>query len=278
MPKYKPMVLDDITIGNHVAGHIVGINLKDIDYSDSMELEKYIEQVLRIKDESHDKIFIEGFDKKDKYARAIIEDQTSLIFPNGDEIINYNIPIIIRDVFKEMKRDISKQEVLLMVDKKEEAIKLIDSIINDFNFISLIGMDEKEADLVYEEILDKTGVSIIQPLDLEKTIDNYNVLINKLENPTLNWGKLGRKTVVFDLSLSKKIKESCKYLAIHDVKLNSKDLDIKDNIWIKELISSDLYAGLAPSRLEKYSRILVGDNSYYIKDYIEGGTKIKGGL
>lgn len=261
-----------------MVAQVAGVNLKPIEYKDPKVLAKYVENVLKIKDESYERIFIEELDREYTEVKRSIETKTSLTFPTGKNIMYYNLPMIIKDISKIMRKDMSKQEVLLVVDNKEEALELINITGDIFNFISLIGLYGEEAEEIYEEVLDKMGISIFQPLDIEKTISDYGIIINQSEEPNLNLEKAKGKAIIFDLSISKIFSKVPRHLIINDIMLNLKNLDMKDNPWIASKVSSDIYEGLFIDDVVKYCQISTKNKSYYIEEYINQGMKIKGSL
>src|SRR5699024_1305609 len=107
-----------------------------------------------------------------------IQFETSMEIPKGLDIKLYNIPLILKEISRIQKKDIGKEEVLIISSDRDNIIKTIDSISNVFNFISLIGLDKDEEDELCSEILKTRGLSIFQPKNLEKNLNRYNIIIN----------------------------------------------------------------------------------------------------
>lgn len=270
--------MDEIIIEDKLVAGIVGINLKPIDFREPKALREYLKNIIEINDGSYKRIFIEDINQGDVDIKEVIESETSLSFPTGKEIRYYNIPLIIRDVARIMKVDMSQQEVLLIVDKKEDALDIIDIVRNTFNFISLIGIRGEEAEELYEEVLDKTGISIFQPIDVEKTINNYEVIINQSEFINLNLDRIRKKSIIFDYSIYKPFKEAASQLVIYDVIISLRNLGIERNPWIEDKVCSEVYEGLFEDSRVEYCQISTETNFHHVEDYFNQAIKIKGGL
>lgn len=266
-------------VGGRLNIYIVGLNLKNVDYHNTEELERYIDNILKIKKDYHKAIYIEELDLNYVDIRKSIEKRTSLRFPRGKGIWYYNIPIIAKDIFKNVGKDISRQEVLLIVDKKESALELISIVKDTFKFISLTGISKEEGKSLYEKFLEEDGISIFQPLNLEEGFRNYNVIINDSEREFYGIEEISQGTIVFDLSTSKLVKSLKGRPIIRDIKLNIKNkYNMENNLWIDNIISADLYKGIFGGNLERYYQITVGGKmkDYFVREYVKEKLKIKG--
>ncbi|HLR21246.1 MAG TPA: hypothetical protein VK087_04510 [Tissierellaceae bacterium] len=208
----------------------------------------------------------------------MIEKNSNLSFPRGKGIRYYNIPIITKDILKSMDQNILKQELLLIVDSKEDALELIDKINYKFKFISLIGLYGKESKDIYKEVLEDYGISIFQPENLKNNLNNYDVIINTSEKKCLNNMKIKKRAIVFDFSLSRSLQNLERKNIIQDIKLKIKDQDLKENPWIDRVVTADVYEGLFKEEFKEYYQIIIKDDikDYYLDDYIDKNIKIKG--
>lgn len=266
-------------VNEMVVAYIVGLNLKTIDYYNTEELRGYVENILKIEKDYHKSIYIEEINFNYSDIKEFIEENTSLNFPDGKEIRYYNIPIIAKDIFEAIEKDISKQEILLIVDNKKDALELINIVKDTFKFISLIGIYGNEAKELSEELLEEYGISIFQPLNLKASLKDYDVIINNSEEKFDYLKEIRKRTIIFDFSKDKVFKDLEKGFVIHDIKLNIKgEYDIGNDHWVDNIISSNLYKGLFRTDLEEYYKISIGRKmkDYYVGEYIDENIKIKG--
>src|SRR5699024_3270699 len=145
---------------------------------DSYSLNKFISNILMFKGEDNKFIYIEEVNSMDIQAIERIQFETSMEIPKGLDIKLYNIPLILKEIFRIQKKYIGKEKVLMISSDRDNIIKTIDYISNVFNFISLIGLDKEEEDELCSEILKTRGLSIFQPKNLEKNLNRYNIIIN----------------------------------------------------------------------------------------------------
>lgn len=277
LPKYKGKILESIVVNGEKIGNVLGLNLKEIDYSNEEILKEYIREIIDIKEDNYKTIYIEEVDSQDIKIKELIERETNLKFATGNEIKYYNIPLIIEDIFKFIKKDILKQEVLLIVDNKKDAIGIIKNIKDMFNFISLIGLYGSESKEIYKEVLEKYGISIYQPLEIRKSIGAYDLIINSSQEDR-SYLKGIKRTIIFDFNRLGIKKDVQRNLIINDIKFNIKDHNMEENIWIGNIISSESYESIFPSRMERYYKVSVGEkgNYYNIEEYIDESIRIKG--
>src|SRR5699024_4321328 len=165
-PLFRPKEIDIIDKSFIEKIHIVGINLRAIDYKDPYTLNKFISNILMFKGEDNKSIYMEEVNSMDLQAIERIQFETSMEIPKGLDIKLYNIPLILKEIFRIEKKDIGKEEVLIISSDRDNIIKTIDSISNVFKFISLIGLDKEEEDELCSEILTTRGLSIFQPKNL----------------------------------------------------------------------------------------------------------------
>lgn len=278
VPKFRPKILDYIVIDGKKIGYIAGINLKPIDYEDEDTMRKYIESISKLKEEDCENIFSEEMEYLDEGIKKTIEMETSLSFSNGKNIRLYNLPMIIEDLGKRLNRDFRRAELLLISQNREEILDVIYSISHIFNFISLIGIGKEEGEEVYSTILDDIGISIFQPINLESTLKNYDIIVNLEDKVIFDIKGIGRNTLVFDFSILKPFKILKKNVVIDDIKMYVQSLGTMNGFPIEQKISSSLYEGLFGEFKERYCQISTRNDDYSIEEYIEQIIRIKGGF
>lgn len=276
IPTFKTRILDSISMDHEAIGYIAGINLKSIDYKDEEMLKRYILNILKIKDKNYKEIFIEELEYFNVEIKEEIEKTISMKFPTGKKIKLYNLPIIIEDMARKANKDLLKEEVLIISDNRKEAVELICLLGNIFNFISLLGIVEEEKEEVYREILDSTGISIFQPINIENSLNQYGIIINLSDNLFFDPKEITRKAIVFDFSRYKPFSVLDNNSIIYDINIKVEGLAIGEGLVVRENISSSLYEGLFGKSLRRYCQVVTKYNNLYIDEYINQIIKIKG--
>lgn len=115
--------LQDIIIGNDVVGHIYGINLKPLNISNKEDIEEYIFNIKEFIELEYTSIYIE--EELPLEVIKIVEDSLSISSSVDNDIRLYNIPHIIEALIPKIKRDICKEEILIISHKREKPLELL---------------------------------------------------------------------------------------------------------------------------------------------------------
>lgn len=274
MPHYKGRKIQEIIKDEEVVGHIYGFNLKPLKYDDEKELEQYISKIKEVIDVEYTSIYIE--ETLPLEVKKTIEDGLSIIHTDGKDIRIYNIPYIIEALIHKLKRDIIKEEILVLSNNKEECLKIIDPLSNEFSFISVFGLNEIDGEEVYEEILDNTGISVYLPQGNSISLRRYGLIINTVDHLSLTFKDIRKNAVIIDFSETKSFAGVNRYV-IEDITIEISNLGFIDNPWINDEISSDLYRCLFKEEYRRFCRIFRDNSWITIDDFINQGNKIKGG-
>jgi len=266
-PLFRPKEIDIIDKSFIEKIHIVGINLRAIDYKDSYSLNKFISNILMFKGEDNKFIYIEEVNSMDIQAIERIQFETSMEIPKGLDIKLYNIPLILKEISRIQKKDIGKEEVLIISSDRDNIIKTIDSISNVFNFISLIGLDKDEEDELCSEILKTRGLSIFQPKNLEKNLNRYNIIINLEEEFYIDKNQISQQAIIFDFSLKRIFNSLQNSLVINDINIDISELLKWENEFINSLVPSSLYEGLVDNNEGRFNQIYIKDSFYKVRKH-----------
>mgnify|MGYP000872848933 FL=1 len=275
MPKYKGKKLQDIIIDEEIVGHIYGINLNPLNINSEKEIKEYIFNINEVIEDEYTSIYIE-----EEFPLAIIrkiEEDLSMNKLDGKSIRLFNIPYIIERLMLKMKRDILKEEILIISEIKEETLKIIDDLSNRFNFISVFGLNEMDEEDVYEEVLENAGISIYYPLGNDISLRKYKVIINTVDELLMNFKDIRKNAIIIDFSDSKPFKGSNRYV-IEDISIDISDLGLVNCPWISKEISVSLYAYLFKGKYRLFCRVFNNGKLITIEDFINQGIKIKGGF
>ncbi|MDR7870929.1 MAG: hypothetical protein RIN55_08735 [Tissierellaceae bacterium] len=275
MPLYKANKIHDIIIEDNIIGHIYGINLKPLDFNNDENIEEYILNIKNVMDDEYGAIYIE--EKLPLDVLEIIQSSLDVINQDDNDIRIFNIPFIIEALMLKMKRDIIKEEILIITNDKEEALKIIDLISNKFNFISVLGLNELDGESVYEEVLENTGISVYLPQSSMVSLRRYGLIINTLDNPSISLKGIRNNAIVIDFSSIKPFKGINKYV-IEDLSFDLSDLGLNDNPWIDKEVKLNLYSCLFKGKNRRFCRVFNNGGLISIENFVNQGLKIKGGL
>lgn len=274
LPKLNPRIIDNILIEENIIGKIVGINLKPIDLEDEHQLKEYLNAIIKLKDENSTKLFIEEYENLSKKVISQIEEFTNMKVANGEETRITNIHLVMNDICHILKENLEDKEILIICDNKEKTKRIIKEISKGVKFVTTIGC-EKDNDEIYEYILGETGISLFFPSNVDRVLENYDMIINFVDNLELNLSKVRKNCMIFDFGKGNDLGSRKGPPPINDFAFNLKDLGIKENQFIGKKITSDLFEALVENRNRGIKYLYAGGNYYSIKDYVSSFIKVK---
>lgn len=274
-PEYRPKNLHDIIIEDKIVGHIYGINLKALNTSEGKSIEEYISKIEEVIEYDYSSIYIEEDLPLD--IIKIIENRLNVDKSDCMDIRLFNISYIIDALMSNKKPDIIKEEILIISNKKEEVLKIIDSLSNKLSFISVLGLDDIDGENVYEEILHNIGISIYFPQSKNISLKRYWLIINTLDDLSMEAIDIKNKAIIIDFSSTKPFKGANRYV-IEDLSIDIRDLGLVDNPWIGKEVDLNLYGSLFGNECRKFCRILNNGAYITIDNFANQGIKIKGGI
>lgn len=273
LPKYKPQIVDVISLNEKNIGYIMGNNIKTIDFNDEKEVDCFLRNVQKLNQEDITTIYIEGCDGFNRGIFNHIETSLGYKFTTGDKIRIHNIELFLLRVSKLLNRELDKNDLLIVCEDKKRLIEIIKILPKELNCIANVGIDE---DHLYEDILKETGISIYEPYHIEKAIKNFHIIINYGEETYFDITKIRNQGVVLDFSSNRSLKGIKKLnkniIYIEDFNFPSK-LDTK---WIDPYISSRLYETIYGGEVEKFRQICTEENYWYLDQYFNMKIKIRG--
>lgn len=208
--------------------------------------------------------------------KRIIADELSIRLPDSKDQKLYNIPYIVEALKAKLRRDIMKEELLILSNNKEEALWIIDIISSGFSFVSVLGLNDEDSEDVYEKILDGTGISVYFPKAESISLKRYGLLINTVDEASLNLRDIRNNTIIIDFSYGRPFVGVNRYV-IDDVCMDINELGLNDNPWIGKEVNSDLYKCLNDSQYKRFCRIYRKGDLFTIEDFVNQSFKIKGG-
>ncbi|WP_262429399.1 hypothetical protein [Paratissierella segnis] len=272
-PKFKPKILDYIKKDKENLGRIIGINLKPINFLDESQLSMFIEGILKLKSCDDTMFYIEGMEHIPKFILIEIGKRTGLNFKFGDNTRIFNIPQIIIKAYDILEEDYNSKETLVICKDKERLLELMQMLSDHFKFLSVFGLDEVGKNELYEAILEATGISIFQPVQIDRLIKNYNIIINFNDEIDFNISNIRSDALIIDFSEKKPFNlVDKKGIIIEDINF---ELNI-ENEFIEKFVSPPFLESLCEDWDKVFTRIKVKDSFYSIEEIIGLKVKLKG--
>lgn len=263
--------LSDIYKDGSAMGHIFGINLRPL--NDEEDLRSYIESIKRLRDVDYNKIYIE--EELPFECKKEIADSLEVRLADGNNLFKENLPYLIAGIIKYIKRDIKKNEVLLMCNTKDEALELISAIADFFSFISVWGLNQGDGEALHEEVLTDIGISIYLPQQDNFSLKKYGFIINTLNHLPLNIIDVKSSSVIVDLSRDKPLRKQ-NNLVIEDLYFDISPFELDSNGWIGGHVSSALYACIYGDKPNNFSLVSSNGKIESLENILHQGLKLKG--
>lgn len=277
LPRFKPVIIDDIVKDDTVIGKVVGINLKPIDISKKSDLQAYINAIKKIITEEYSRLFIEGLENYNEEILIKLQESLNMKIVDGESIRISNLSFAMENIYRFLKDNSNEKEVLILCDNKEMTKRIIKEIAKSIRFVTVSGCDKDSNEEIYEYILEETGLSLFYPYDIQRIIEHYNIIINLLDNVNLDFSKIRKNCIIFDLSKNKVLSNK-RFISIDDFGFHIKDMGINGNKWINNKISSGLYESLIGCQKHNIKYLIIKNQYYLIKDYVNSCLRMKGRL
>lgn len=273
LPRFKPRVIEEIRRDGNTIGKVVGINFKEFDYYNDSEWQLYIDGINILKGPDDTNIYIEGSSKYPIDFLKKINELTELKFSSGYNIRISNLPILLKEVYKSLGREMNSTDTLIMSDERKIVLDILEVLSEEINFFTVYGIDSALKDEFYEEVLENTGISIFQPNKIDKIIKNYGTVINFSNKIDIENFYFRNQSVIIDFSVEKPLKSMQKknILYIQDIILESKIT----SRWISEYVNPELFVCVNGVETT-FSQIFTNNDFYFIDDYVRGFIKKKG--
>lgn len=283
VPVIRPKIIDYVydQEGN-ILGNIAGVFLKE-PASISDLVEKFITAIKKLRDENTQIMLIDNLHIFNRSELDIIEKETRIKVIDGVALLIDFLSVALYNINRFLDADLKSKEALIMGDDEELTIKAIESICKNIGFITIAGDYKKESiDRIYQHILEKTGLSIFYSKSIDKILINYSIIINLIDNCSLNINKIRNDAIIFDLSIDKqfsnRLKQNTNLTAIEDLIFKGDDANINTNPFIPELIPSHIYTYFGEPKTEDFYGIYAGGQIYTLEEFMNLKIKKKGKL
>ncbi|MDD2446928.1 MAG: hypothetical protein PHY91_04450 [Tissierellia bacterium] len=266
LPQIRPRVIEEIIEDENIIGRVGGINLKQLNYLDDVQWQRYIEGIKSILDEETI-LYIEGSEKFPKEILIEIEKETDLEFSSGNNIRIKNLPSLLREVYKHIGRDINSTDTLLICDDGNTIMETIELLRDDVKFFTVYGIAADDKEEFYADVFNNTGISIFQPNNIKKVIKNYGTIVNFCNKIDIEVFDFRNHSVIIDFSYDKPFKilknKKDNIIYIQDINFKS-DIISK---WIGEYVNPELFLTIGKAD-SGFKQIYMYDGYYYIEEYI----------
>lgn len=265
------------TIGK-VGGILLNSNVED----SKRLVETFIYGIEKIKEDHMDYLIMEELPLFNRSEIELIEYSTNLKILDGQPALMTTLPLVLKDIQRITKEDLRKKEVLIIGNGDKLIEELICTLHKEISFVTLVGDDEVAIENISQSVFKRTGISIFCSRNIDKILTNYSIIVNLKEENPINVNKFRRGAIIFDFStrkgFSRNIKNRRSSVVIEDFMFASRDLNIMDNQWTNELISSKFYELFYDHMDIKPKGFLVNDNIYAMEDLIDKEIRKKGEL
>lgn len=283
IPVIRPKNLENIyDIDGNVLGKICGIFLKHYPEEKDEIVENTIKALDSLKEEYIRSIIFEDrflFNRKDL---KLIEARTNLKVIDGKKILLTFLPLALKEIYSLLGEDSKNKEVLIIGDDEKETKEIIEAIYKEVGFVTITGPYSKDiADNIYETILEKTGLSIFYSKNIDKILKNYSIIINLIDDCSIDLSKIRKEAILFDFSASKDLKKNRVEKGraiIEDFIFKEKNLKIKESKYLPTSVFSSMYEELADLNRGDLMGFYIDNNIYSIEEFIDKNIKNKGKL
>ncbi len=282
IPVIRPKILDILydTEGKEI-GKVGGILLNNLNIEKEELVENFIQGINKIKPHNVEYLIIEESSLFNREEIKLIEARTNLKVVDGINTLFMFLPLVLEEIQKYLKEDFRRKEILIIGEGDILTEELVYALHKNVNFISISGEDKEAIENISQSIFKKTGLSIFYTQNIDKILINYPIIVNLKDDALVCSNKFRRGAIIFDFSISKKLSRSIKdkkNLVVIEDFMFFKDLDMMENPWIQEWVSSKIYDYFKLSIDNTHVRFLVDGNICTMEELINKNIKQKGTL
>lgn len=253
----------------------MGLNTLAMEELSESKIKILVKAILNEITPSYTQIYFEDFKDLNQGHLDYILDSTGLSIPTGNSTRIFNIPYLIDEIHRELKKPVNSNDTLIISENREVHLELILKLMDRISFFTCLGIPSPIREEVYNEVFTSTGISIFQPLHIDKVIMNYGTIINFSNEVPFGLEKIRNGALIIDFSSKKpfKILENSKknVILIEDIRLKT----CRYNDWIDEFTSPELFEALGETN-GVCSHIYTRDNFYRMKDFVHNNIKKTG--
>lgn len=257
-----------------ICGYGVGVftsykNLSKLDY-----ISRLIDAIKLLKTDDTKNLMIERLHFLSQDDIKEIEEKCELHVVNGrNENISY-IPYVLKELYRFRNQQLNEKEVLIISDDALLTEKIAVDIAKDLRFLTLMSKNIDFIDKLENRILNETGLSLQSITKLDKTVQNFDVIINMSTDVQLDAYNLKRRAIIIDASIGRKLEflnEKRKDLLIVTDLLFKNSGTLKSNPEVfsfEDKIPSYIHEGIK-KQTTKPIKLIVNGKNYRINEVVD---------
>lgn len=259
---------------NTICGYAAGFFTTYKNLSKAEYLSRLTESINLLKTEDMKSLITERIHTFTQEDIKEIENNSGLKILDGrNEIIN-SIPYVLKELFRLKNQLINEKEILIISDDTYLTEKIAINIAKDLSFLTIMSKNMVFCEKLMNKILNETGLSLQLSTKLDKSVQNFDVVINMASDVELDAYNIKRRAIIVDTSLGRKLEilndKRKDLLIITDLIFKNSGI-LKNNSELfsyKDKIPSYIYEGIKKQDNMKPIEIRANGKNYKIKDAV----------
>lgn len=240
-----------------------------------------IKALNKLRDEDTEVFLMENLYMFNRLQLNIIEKETGLKIVDGMDVLMGFLSLALTSIYKILGEDLKNREALIIGREEELTQKAIEAICKDVSFITIIGdFDKEDVERIYQHVLEKTGLSIFFSKKIDRILTNYSIIINLIDNCSINTRRLRNDAIIFDFSIDKQFSRSIikdtKLTVVEDFVFRGDGINLNGKGLIPTLVPSYIYEYLAQGKDEDFYGVYANGNIYSTAEFVHLNIKNKG--
>ncbi|SCG84203.1 hypothetical protein DW1_2643 [Proteiniborus sp. DW1] len=259
-----------ITCGSAAGIFVTYKNLSKSDY-----ISQLINSINTIKTENTKSLITEKIHTLSQEDIKDIEDNCGLKVLNGRSEIVDHIPYLLREMCRLRKRQLNEKEIIIISDNTVLTKKLTVNMARYLRFLTIMSRDMTFVEKLEKEVLSETGLSLQTMGKLDRTVQNFDIIINMTSDVSLDTYNIKRGAIIIDISIGrvlKKVNNNRKDLIIITDLLFANNGILKSNPEVFSFdnkIPSYIYEGIKTQDNINPVAIRVNNKDYSIKELVD---------
>lgn len=275
--RIKPRIVCNFTKDETsiVHGYAAGIFISYKSLSKTEYVSRLIDAVNLVKTEDIKSLIIERINILAQSDIEEIEDKCGVKILDGRNEILVHISYILKETCRLRNQILNEKEILIISDDTPWTEKLAMDIAKESRFLTIMSKDKKFREELGKEILNKTGLSLQLMEKPDRTVQNFDIIINMASNIQLDTKNIKRRTMIIDISLERKLDFlNCMrkdlLIIIDLIFKNSGILKSDSEVFsFKEKVYSYIYEGIKTQENAKPIGIRANGKNYKIDEAVD---------
>lgn len=275
--RIKPKIVCNIegNKDNTLYGYAVGVFITYKDLSKTEYLAQLINALNSIKTEETKSLIIERIHTLLLEDIKEIEDKCGLKVLDGRSEIVSHIPYVLKEICRLRNQLLNEKEILIISDDTVLTEKLAISIAKELRFLTVKSNEEVYLEKLEREVLIETGLSLQSIGKLDRTVQNFDIIINMSSDINLDTYNIKKSAIIIDISIGRRLQA---------LNSNRKDLVILTDLLFKnsgilksnpkifsfeEKVPSYIYEGIKTQDNINPVGLRVNNKNYKLKELVD---------